>query len=163
MKIVSFAADGGTRCGALISEDEVLDFVAAGITASEHYLGWFDTAGSALSQARDALGNLDAARAQGAVRRRADVRLLSPVPRPGKVICIGLNYKDHAEESGMDIPEKPVVFSKFTTSVVGPGDHVVLQPETTQNDYEACVNKVEANRSNTTAMLEDIKYFDYQR
>ena len=137
MKIVSFAADGGTRCGALVSEDEILDFVAAGIAAPASHLSWFDTAGPALSQARDVLGDLDTARSRGAVRRRADVELLAPVPRPGKVICIGLNYKDHAAESGMDIPEKPVVFSKFSTSVTGPGAPVVLQPEATQNDYEA--------------------------
>ena len=50
------------------------------------------------------------------------VRLRAPVPRPGKVVCIGLNYRDHARESGQPLPEEPVLFAKFANSVVGSGD-----------------------------------------
>ncbi len=66
-----------------------------------------------------------------------DARLHAPVPRPGKVICIGLNYEDHAEETGAPIPEKPIVFAKFANSVIGPGDPIVIPPITQQVDYEA--------------------------
>jgi len=59
------------------------------------------------------------------------------VPRPGKVICIGLNYRDHAAESNMPLPEKPVVFSKFSTAVIAPGEPVVLPAGSHQVDYEA--------------------------
>src|SRR5215213_7035863 len=59
------------------------------------------------------------------------------VPRPGKIICIGLNYRDHAAESRMPIPEKPVVFSKFSTAVIAPGEPVVLPATSQQVDYEA--------------------------
>jgi 2-keto-4-pentenoate hydratase/2-oxohepta-3-ene-1,7-dioic acid hydratase in catechol pathway len=59
------------------------------------------------------------------------------VPRPGKIICIGLNYRDHAAESKMPIPEKPVVFSKFSTAVIAPGEPVVLPSTSQQVDYEA--------------------------
>lgn len=65
------------------------------------------------------------------------VSLLAPVPRPGKVICIGLNYADHAEESGMDPPESPLVFSKFSSNVVGPGATVPLPSGDSETDYEA--------------------------
>jgi acylpyruvate hydrolase len=53
-----------------------------------------------------------------------DLKIEAPVPRPGKVICIGLNYRNHAIESGMDIPKSPIIFSKFQTCVVGPGDPI---------------------------------------
>src|SRR5438552_2112611 len=66
-----------------------------------------------------------------------DAKLCAPVPRPGKIICIGLNYRDHAAESNMKIPERPVVFSKFTTSVVAPGEPVILPATSQQVDYEA--------------------------
>ena len=67
----------------------------------------------------------------------ATATLLAPVPDPGKVVCLGLNYRDHAEESGMAIPEEPVLFSKFPSAVVGPGATIELPPVSTQVDYEA--------------------------
>ena len=70
-------------------------------------------------------------------RPLADVKLLAPVPRPGKIICVGLNYRDHARETGQAIPEEPVLFSKFANSVVGPGADVVVPPEAEKIDYEA--------------------------
>jgi 2-keto-4-pentenoate hydratase/2-oxohepta-3-ene-1,7-dioic acid hydratase in catechol pathway len=66
-----------------------------------------------------------------------DAYWFAPVPRPGKIICIGLNYRDHAAESKMPIPEKPVVFSKFSTAVIAPGESVVLPSTSQQVDYEA--------------------------
>jgi 2-keto-4-pentenoate hydratase/2-oxohepta-3-ene-1,7-dioic acid hydratase in catechol pathway len=65
------------------------------------------------------------------------VQLLAPIPRPPKIICIGLNYRDHAAESNMAIPQVPTVFCKFPTSVIGPGDPIVLPKASTQPDYEA--------------------------
>jgi 2,4-didehydro-3-deoxy-L-rhamnonate hydrolase len=67
----------------------------------------------------------------------AEVRLLAPVPRPGKIICIGLNYRDHARETGQEIPSEPVLFSKYANSVVGPGADVVVPSEAGKIDYEA--------------------------
>ncbi|HEX6044425.1 MAG TPA: fumarylacetoacetate hydrolase family protein [Pyrinomonadaceae bacterium] len=67
----------------------------------------------------------------------SDAYWFAPVPRPGKLICIGLNYRDHAAESKMAIPEKPVVFSKFSSSVIAPGEPVVLPRSSKQVDYEA--------------------------
>jgi 2-keto-4-pentenoate hydratase/2-oxohepta-3-ene-1,7-dioic acid hydratase in catechol pathway len=73
----------------------------------------------------------------GAPRPLEEVRLLAPVPRPGKIICVGLNYRDHARETGQAIPEEPVLFSKYANSVVGPGADVVVPGEAEKIDYEA--------------------------
>jgi len=149
VKIVTFhPADGGRpHTGALLAATgEILDFVceAADLPEAEHDLEWFDLAGPCLPAAEELHraavsepSRLDALRRAGAVVPRASVRLCAPVPHPRKVICIGLNYKDHAAESGMDIPERPLVFSKFPTSVVGPGEFVELPPGSEQVDYEA--------------------------
>ena len=67
----------------------------------------------------------------------AEARLLAPIERPGKFLCIGLNYKDHAEESNMALPKTPVVFTKFNNSIVGQGATVILPKLTAQPDYEA--------------------------
>lgn len=64
-------------------------------------------------------------------------RLLAPVPNPGKVLCIGLNYRDHAIESNAPIPTEPICFSKFTSAVIGPDEAVRLPKSAHQVDYEA--------------------------
>lgn len=66
-----------------------------------------------------------------------EVELLAPVPRPGKLICIGLNYRDHAEECGLPVPERPMYFAKFGSCVIGPGAPIPIPPGSTQTDYEA--------------------------
>jgi 2-keto-4-pentenoate hydratase/2-oxohepta-3-ene-1,7-dioic acid hydratase in catechol pathway len=73
----------------------------------------------------------------GRVVALEDAKVCPPVPRPGKIICIGLNYRDHAIESGMAIPEIPVTFSKFSTCLVGPEDSVVIPRGSEKTDYEA--------------------------
>jgi acylpyruvate hydrolase len=67
----------------------------------------------------------------------SDVTLLPVVPHPGKVVCVGLNYKAHAEEGGYDVPEYPALFSKFPETLVGAGEPVLLPPESEAVDYEA--------------------------
>ncbi|MDB4786908.1 fumarylacetoacetate hydrolase family protein [Planctomycetaceae bacterium] len=63
--------------------------------------------------------------------------LLAPIDRPGKVICIGLNYRDHAEETGSPIPTEPVCFNKFPQTVIGPDEAIVLPGVSQKVDYEA--------------------------
>src|SRR6266511_3733882 len=70
-----------------------------------------------------------AARQPGAVKvAAASAKLLPPIPDPPKIVCLGLNYRDHAAESGAPIPKEPVLFSKYATSLIGPGDAIVLPP-----------------------------------
>jgi 2-keto-4-pentenoate hydratase/2-oxohepta-3-ene-1,7-dioic acid hydratase in catechol pathway len=90
----------------------------------------------------------------GAPRPLAEVRLLAPVPRPGKIICVGLNYRDHAKETGKAIPTEPILFSKFANSVVGPGADVVVPPEAEELDYEAELAVVIGRRASRVAVAD---------
>jgi 2,4-diketo-3-deoxy-L-fuconate hydrolase len=65
-----------------------------------------------------------------------DIRLGPPVARPSKIICIGLNYSDHAKESNMSLPAEPVIFFKATTAIVGPNDNLVIPKNSTKTDWE---------------------------
>jgi acylpyruvate hydrolase len=67
----------------------------------------------------------------------ADVRLLPVVPHPGKIVCVGLNYRAHAEEGGYDVPDYPALFNKFAETLVAAGDPVLLPPESAAVDFEA--------------------------
>lgn len=111
---------------------------------------------------------------QGRVTAIEEARLCAPVPRPGKLICIGLNYRDHAIETGMKIPESPVMFSKFATSVIGPEAAVKIPAGSTQPDYEAelavVIGRVAKNVSRENAYqhvlgycaFNDVSARDYQ-
>jgi 2-keto-4-pentenoate hydratase/2-oxohepta-3-ene-1,7-dioic acid hydratase in catechol pathway len=60
-----------------------------------------------------------------------------PIERPGKIVCVGLNYRDHAEEQGAELPDAPLLFAKWPSSVIGPGEAIVIPPLVTKTDYEA--------------------------
>jgi 2-keto-4-pentenoate hydratase/2-oxohepta-3-ene-1,7-dioic acid hydratase in catechol pathway len=59
------------------------------------------------------------------------------IERPGKIVCVGLNYRDHAEEQGVELPEEPLLFAKWPNTLIGPGDPIVIPPLVTRCDYEA--------------------------
>ncbi|MDP9295498.1 MAG: fumarylacetoacetate hydrolase family protein, partial [Actinomycetota bacterium] len=63
--------------------------------------------------------------------------LRAPIPRPGKIVCVGLNYRDHAAESGQPIPEEPILFPKFANSVISPGEQIEVPSFVEHCDYEA--------------------------
>ncbi len=65
-----------------------------------------------------------------------DVRLGPPIARPGMIVCIGLNYSDHAKESGMEVPAEPVVFMKATNTIAGPNDTVTIPKMSKKTDWE---------------------------
>lgn len=73
----------------------------------------------------------------GSAHDLKDVGILAPIPRPPKLICIGLNYLDHAKETGQQVPDVPTVFNKFTNVVIGPGESIVLPNASKAPDYEA--------------------------
>ncbi len=101
--------------------------------------------------------------------------LLAPIPRPGKVLCLGLNYRDHAAESGNPVPAEPVIFSKASSSVIGPGQAVRLPKVSNQVDYEVelafvmgrAAKDVPAGRAMAHVagytVLNDVTARDYQR
>lgn len=65
------------------------------------------------------------------------VTLLAPIPRPPKVICVGLNYRDHAAEAKLEVPSTPTIFSKFSNAITGPGSPIILPKNSVKPDYEA--------------------------
>ncbi|MEQ8580442.1 MAG: fumarylacetoacetate hydrolase family protein [Marinoscillum sp.] len=88
----------------------------------------------------------------------SDVRLGAPVRRPGKIICIGLNYRKHAEESGMAVPTEPVVFFKATSSVIGPNDTIVIPKNSKKSDWEVELAVVIGKRANYVSEEEALDY-----
>lgn len=125
MKLVSFSeADGLVRPGVLLDENSpIVDLTTA---------GFVDTL-AVIASGTTALATGGAYRGY----RAADVTLHAPLPNPPRIFCIGLNYRDHAIESGMEIPKFPVVFFKLIPSIVGPGEAIVLPAIAQQPDYEA--------------------------
>ncbi|HTA79422.1 MAG TPA: fumarylacetoacetate hydrolase family protein [Terracidiphilus sp.] len=123
MKLVSFsAADGRIRPGALIEKDTKV----------------VDLSGSCADALAAIAADVTAVDAPSAATLGVDeVRLHAPLANPPRVFAIGLNYRDHAKESGMEVPKTPVVFFKLTTSIIGPGENIVLPKNSTEPDYEA--------------------------
>jgi 2-keto-4-pentenoate hydratase/2-oxohepta-3-ene-1,7-dioic acid hydratase in catechol pathway len=68
------------------------------------------------------------------------------IDRPGKIVCVGLNYRDHAEEQGVDLPQEPLLFAKWGNALIGPGDPIVIPPAVTKCDYEAELGVVIGSR-----------------
>ena len=67
----------------------------------------------------------------------ADAKLCAPIPDPPKILCMGLNYRDHAKEAGLEIPRYPVLFPKYSNTVIGCGEAIVLPKNSRKPDYEA--------------------------
>jgi 2-keto-4-pentenoate hydratase/2-oxohepta-3-ene-1,7-dioic acid hydratase in catechol pathway len=93
--------------------------------------------------------------ASGQVTSLGQQRVGSPIARPHQVLCIGLNYADHAEESGMAIPEEPIVFNKAPNTVIGPFDDVVVPRGSTKTDWEVELGIVIGARARYLASPED--------
>lgn len=128
MRLVNFK--NGSELGFGVERDGYIFPLGAAGYGSD--AAFFAGGESALSAARKVL-------ADGGAKKVAlsDVRLLAPVTRPGKILCIGLNYRDHAIESGMEIPSVPTVFLKLPNAVTGHEADIVLPANSTQPDYEA--------------------------
>ena len=131
----------------------------------DNFLSWFDMDSRWFQKALETYESLaqndDAliqANERGWLVRSEDAYWLAPVPRPGKLICIGLNYRDHAAESNMPIPERPVVFSKFATAVIAPGEPVVLPTISSQVDYEAELAVVIGRRARNVRSSQALDY-----
>ncbi len=101
----------------------------------------------------------EVASSKSAVKYAANaVKLLPPVPQPGKILCIGLNYRDHAIEGGKAIPTEPVLFGKFPNTLIAHGEPIVLPKVAQKVDYEAelviVIGKTGKNIPNTDAAFE---------
>ena len=128
MRLITFTHDNRTRIGAMRETGQVLDLTAADPELPTTMIDLIREP-KAMERARNA--------AESAPEiELADVRLEAPVPRPSKVLAIGLNYRDHAEESGQPIPQRPIVFAKMPTCIVGPGHPVHIPRVSRAVDWE---------------------------
>lgn len=134
MRLVTFQRGAEPRLGALRSESgegaEVVDLC-------EHDAQLPPSVKTLLEAGDAALGGAAAAAKSGRGIPLAEIRLLAPVLEPQKIICVGLNYADHAAETGATVGDEPVIFNKFPTCLRGPDDPIELPPESNEVDYEA--------------------------
>ncbi|MBV6496871.1 MAG: FAA hydrolase family protein [Acidobacteria bacterium ACB1] len=144
------------RIGVRLDDDRFADltpkFLANGLSHTD-LLKCFDLERDFLTPASYAIqsGAVD-------ILEREEVRLESPVPKPGKIVCVGLNYRDHAEESGMAIPTSPIIFSKFSTAVIGPDTAIELPADSSEVDYEAELAVVIGRRARMVAAGDAMNY-----
>jgi acylpyruvate hydrolase len=159
MRLVTFDYQGVTRLGAeldgqivdlnrsyalLLATRGVGEFQAqADRELPGDMLGFLEGWAETESRAREVLGFArEARRAGGALlagmcRPMSALRLRAPILNPRKIVCLGLNYRDHAEEAKFEIPASPVLFSKFATALIGPEDPILLPSVSNEVDYEA--------------------------
>jgi 2-keto-4-pentenoate hydratase/2-oxohepta-3-ene-1,7-dioic acid hydratase in catechol pathway len=127
MKLTRFGDRGQEKPGLLLKDGTRVDVSAAVTDYNEEFFG---------------TGGLERLRRwvesnSGDLRRvDSSVRLGAPICRPSKIVCIGLNYRDHAAETGQEVPKEPVIFFKATSSLSGPNDEVVIPPGSTKLDWE---------------------------
>jgi 2,4-diketo-3-deoxy-L-fuconate hydrolase len=127
VKLIRFGEAGKEKPGVLLADGIRIDVSGAVADYDENFLG---------DGGLENLASWLAGNASSAPRISASVRLGPPIRRPSKIICIGLNYRDHAAESSLDIPKEPVVFMKATTSLVGPNDPVMIPKNAEKLDWE---------------------------
>ncbi len=161
MRLVRYeASDGVIRLGALTDRGVIhLEAAAQSHGISAEYLTdmqTFLTAGEiALNEARKLVENVP----RSALIPIFNVVLRTPVPRPGKIIAVGLNYRDHSMEAGAKAPPAtPIIFAKFTTSVCGPGDAIVIPAGDPQVDYEAELAVVIGRKAKGIAAANALQY-----
>ncbi len=149
MKLIRFGAPGKEKPGLQLPDGTRLDASGLGADYDEDFLG-----GGGLDRLRTWADKNAAA----APRVDKSVRLGPPVKRPSKIVCIGLNYKDHAAESAMELPKEPVVFFKSTTSLVGPNDDVIIPKGSTKTDWEVELAVVVGRRASYVSEADATKH-----
>ncbi len=164
MRLVTFSAGDRPQPG-LVANQKVIELPYPDLVA---FLEDGD-------RARQAAQNLAANPPAAAMHPLSAVRLLAPLPKPPKFICIGLNYRDHAIESGLPIPATPTVFAKYSNAVIGPGDTIQIPQVSQEVDYEAELAFVIGRRGKHVApaqwkdcvfgytMVNDVSARDFQR
>ncbi|WP_121355308.1 fumarylacetoacetate hydrolase family protein [Flavisolibacter nicotianae] len=126
MKLIRFRENGTEKPGIFLDE-QFFDLRSFGEDYNEAF---FETGGLSrleafVAEKRDSLQKLD-----------SNIKLAVPFQRPSKIVCIGLNYADHAKETGATPPAEPVIFLKATTSLVGPSDPIVIPKGSVKTDWE---------------------------
>ncbi len=145
MKLVTFCSEAQELRPGVLTEAGVVDLVA--------------TDSSIASSLREILAHGELAKASAAAASDSAVlvpnaTLRAPIPDPQKIVCIGLNYRDHAIESGAEIPSEPIVFSKFPSAIIGPEEPICLPASSSEVDYEAELVIVIGRRAKSVSKAE---------
>lgn len=164
MRLVTYESDGNWRAGIFVEERVVDALVAArqadlDITDSlsnRTILQLSHKQRSGLEHAARSLANQDST--PSVVFPLTDLLLGPPIPDPDKIICLGLNYRSHAEEFGFSIPTVPILFAKFRNSLTGPTSPVVLSPLSQEIDYEGELAVVIGKRCKKLSEEEALEY-----
>lgn len=149
MRLVSYSDGQTSQAGVLVGDRvycphaaavpiSMLDFIAGGPDALEH--------------ARQVVGIEEGV-------PLSSVKLLAPIPNPSKIVAIGLNYMDHCREQGVEPPTQPLVFAKFPSSIIGPGEPISWDPKATQQvDYEVELGVVIGKTARNVSPEEALTY-----
>jgi 2-keto-4-pentenoate hydratase/2-oxohepta-3-ene-1,7-dioic acid hydratase in catechol pathway len=149
MKLIRFGEPSQEKPGLILSDGTCVD--ASGVV-SDYDEAFFAEGG---------MGRLSAwfqKNGSSAPRISPSVRLGPPIRRPSKIICIGLNYRDHAKETGAEPPNEPVLFFKATTSLVGPNDALVMPRNSSKVDWEVELAVVIGKRALYVAKEQALEY-----
>ena len=149
MKLIRIGDSGKERPGLLLNDGARIDASGFGADYNEEFF-----AGNGLSGLRD----WAAKNAGSAPRVSSSVRLGPPICRPSKIVCIGLNFRDHAAETGAKIPTEPVIFFKSTTALVGPNDLLMIPKGADKVDWEVEFAIVIGKRVNYVSKEDALSY-----
>lgn len=149
MKLIRYRKEGIEKPGLILNDERKVDISSFGYDYDEIF---FKTDG--LKRLEKWVENN-----QASLRElEADIELAPPIVKPGKIICIGLNYIDHAKESGMDVPAEPVIFMKATSSITGPNDDLIIPRGSTKTDWEVELGVVIGSKASYVAEADAMKY-----
>ncbi|MBD3666849.1 MAG: fumarylacetoacetate hydrolase family protein [Parvibaculaceae bacterium] len=167
MRLVTFTEGGATRIGILKGE-RIVDLSAVAPDLPREMVAFLEGGEKTMAAARKA------AEAEGTLAL-ADVTLESPVLRPPKILAVGLNYREHVEETGRDLPTVPIIFNKQSTAATGPFAPILRPPESVAMDYEGEMGVVVGRRCRRVpkeryaeviagyTVLNDVTIRDWQR
>ncbi|HWJ89562.1 MAG TPA: fumarylacetoacetate hydrolase family protein, partial [Flavisolibacter sp.] len=147
MKLIRFGHEGAEKPGIMIGED-YFDASSFGEDYDEKFFG-----NDGLKRLKTYLG-----KNKELPKLSKDIRLGSPIARPSKIVCIGLNYADHAKETNASIPVEPIIFFKSTTALCGPNDNVIIPKNSKKTDWEVELGVVVGKRASYVDESEAMDY-----
>jgi 2-keto-4-pentenoate hydratase/2-oxohepta-3-ene-1,7-dioic acid hydratase in catechol pathway len=156
MQLLAFTESGRRSIGAELDTDHLVDFHRAHAAMPTGMRAFLERGEEGLEEARGIMK----APPREAVLLKRDIRVSSPLcsaERP-KIFCIGVNYADHAAETGSKLPEEPLVFAKFPNSLISPLDNIVIPLNSTMLDYEAELVVVIGKRARRVRQAEACEY-----
>lgn len=127
MKLIRFGAIGHEKPGVQLANGTKIDVSGFGSDYNEEFFG-----NGGINKLSEWLDNNQ----NQCTKIGSEVRLGVPLVRPSKIVCVGLNYAKHAAESGMEVPEEPVLFFKATSALVGPNDDIIIPKGSEKTDWE---------------------------